>query len=500
VNRKEVASGFFWNFLFGLPNRLLFPIIGILIARRLGPEELGIYVLLTTILSIADIIRDAGLSHTYIADPEGDKPEREGAYATFAVTTSLALAAALFISRYAIADFFDLPQLPWGLTIVAIAIVLNGLQTISGAKLHRQARFKEVGITQTSATFVAYIVALVLAYYGFGFEALVWHMLIRGVLQLIFVYWAAPTTLRAVKWEFLKTVLARSASTFTQNLMYSVYTILDNALVAKLFGKGGIGYYGNAWSLGIKPIEFVSFPLSGALFVAYTRFSGDREKFASAYCRSLAAAALASLPLFIYIGLFARELILVLYTPKFANSIPLLQLLAVYFGFRSLGTLAGSALVAAGKPFSNVISWAAGYIVAGTGIWLAWGEPNNIVHSGVAGATVTHAWGSLTLWSAVAWISAGAVTAYTFMLVSSMAHLRPTAGDLGRIGRAIVTALPAAAACIFVRLTPLDGALLLVAGGLATAAVHVASIGLFYSGKITGATTPSGLREIWRGL
>lgn len=493
MNRKEVTVGFIWNFAFGLPNKLLFPILTIIIARVLGPREMGVFAVLTTVLSISDVIRDAGLGHCYIADRDADDPEREAAYHSLAVLSAAILAAVVFLGRDQIGAFFGLPQISWGLIIVSAALFANGFTTIPLAKLNRLARFRDAGIVQTVSALVSYGVAVPLAFLGFGFRALVWWLLVRSILNLAFALFAAPVRLGTVRLAFLGSVVRRSSSILTQNLMYSIYTILDNALVTKLFGPVAIGFYSTAWGLAIKPVEFVSFPLGNTLFVAYTKRSHDLERFASLFARSVAAAAMLTLPMFVYLGLFARELVLVLYGNAFEGAVPLLRMLVVYFAFRSLGTLAGSALVAGQRAYLSVISWLVGFSVAITGILINYGPPLGPVRW-------PSAWGSLSLGVTVFWITAGACCAYAATLISALAVLRPKKEDLRKIGAAVLAASVPAAVVIAMRLVPAGRVQLIVLSLFAVAIAQLAVIGVLVSGSWRTAFSPGGFRRIWGSL
>jgi O-antigen/teichoic acid export membrane protein len=499
LNRADVAKGFFWNFLFGLPNRLIFPILGIIIARILGPDEMGTYAVLTTVLSITDVIREAGLGHTFIADHD-DSPRHEGHYAWFAITSAGVIALVVFLLRYQIADFFSKPDLAWGLAFVAFSILVNGALTIPVARLQRDQRFRDSGWAQTASAGLSYAVALPLVFSGFGFRALVWQLLARSILYAVFVLRMTPLRVTRPGREFLKKIGGKAVSVLSQNLMYSFYTIVDNAFVGKMFGPVGLGYYAVAWSLAIKPVEFVSFPLGGALFVAYTKHSHDMRRFASIFCRSLSAAALVTIPIFAFIYFFPKELMLVLYTPKFAESIPMLGYLAVYFTCRSLGTLAGSALVASGRAYLSVMSWCVGYAVAITGLLLHWGQLRLGTQAGVPGLEVVTHWGGLDLIGTIAWIAAGGSVAYSLLVVCAMAVLRPTLGDLRHVMRAVLVGLSSSAVCLALKLLPVSEGWRLLAGVGGLLLVHLVFVGVVYGRSPWAAFTPAGARKIWQTL
>lgn len=495
MNRRQVAVGFAWNFLFGLPSKLVFPVLTIIIARIIGPTEMGVFAVLTTVLSISDVIRDGGLGHSYVADRSGSDPDREAGYNSLAIVSGAVLALTVIFSRFQIATFFSQPQLAWGLLVVAAALLANGFVTIPTAKLNREARFRDLGVIQTLAALGSYAVAIPLVFSGLGFRALVWWLFVRSVLSVALSYRAAPVRIGWVGSSFLALTMKRSSAILAQNLMYSIYTILDNALIGKLFGTAALGFYSIAWSLGMKPVEFVSFPLGSTLFVAYTRQSHDPSKFASIFCRSVAAAALVTLPMFIFIGVFAREVILVLYTSKFASSIPLVQMLAAYFAFRSLGTLAGSAMVAANRAYVSVAAWLVGFLVAGTGLLLNNGPP---VGRSSEGWPVR--WGGLTLESTVFWITLGACAAYALTFAGALAVLKPGAQDIRRLLRGIALTIVPAAICVAIRQVPLGNVQTLLVALPLVILIQLVAIGSVIAGSPLAALTRGGIKRIWNSL
>lgn len=478
MDRKEVSKGFAWNVLFNFISKALFPLIGIVIARALGPTELGVYTTIATVVVLTEILRDAGLGITFIADPEAEK--HEGAYVALASVFGLALALALFLSRGELADFFAMPGLTWGLSLAATAVALNGFATVPVNKLQKQARFRDAGLIDVLAGVGSYAVALPMVFSGFGFAALVWQLVIRSLLAL--VLYAAVAKISRPVWDLaaIRGILRKSSAALANNVLYAVYTLGDNALIAKLYGAREAGLYGVAYNLASKPLDFITYPLGRTLFVAFSKSSQDLERLANVFARSLAAVLLISVPIYGAFVLFARPIVVGLYSESFEGSVWPFAILSIYLFCRSFGNVAGNALFAIGKPAWNVFSWLAGYCVAGFG--LATG------------------WPGISFLEAITWISLGAIAVYVVNTAAALLILRPRFPDMARIGRAIVPG----AATIFVmlgcHLLPVSMYASLALGLLTGGAVHASLVGMWIAGDWKACLSRSGWAKLWQSL
>jgi len=478
VNRKEVAAGFAWNASFSFINKALFPLIGIVIARILGPAEMGIYVLILAVVNVAEIFRDAGLGVTFIADPEGER--REGVYTTLSIAFGLAMGVLLLLASAPIAGFYDIAGLSWGLAMASAAVGLNGLATIPANKLQKQARFRDAGFADTASSLLSYGVALPLVFSGYGFVGLVWQLLSRSGLFLLFNVWLARPALPAWSGKAVRGILAKSVAAMLNNIAYTFYTLGDKAVLGKMFGEHAVGLYGVAYNLAIKPLDFLTFPLGRTLLVAFSKSTEDRDRFRNIFARSLSAVLLLSLPLYAALAIYARPIVVGLYSEKFAGAVAPFALLSAYFFFRSCGNLAGNAIFALGRPVLNVVCWIPGYAIAGAGLW--------------AGR------GSLDLLGATAWIVLGAVTVYAINTGLAIWLLKPKAEDMARVGKAIAVGSATTGLLYACSMLSVPDLLALAIALTAGIAAHLTLVGRTFGTGWFDCFSPSGLRKLWNRL
>lgn len=476
MDKTEFTKGFAWNFLFNAINRLAFPVIGILIARHLGPAEMGIFALYASIVTVIDVFRDAGLVSTMIADRE----HKLGSVASYFWTSfaiSSVFALGVFLLRDHAAAYFGSDTLRMTLIFGSIGLMLGGLTIIPNAILQQQARFRDAGFAELIASVVGYAVCIGMIFRGYGFEALLAQSVIRGALLLAFFWLLTKPNVIGGSLSEAKKILGKSVHLLANNLQYTIYTTVDNTFIGKVFGEKALGLYGTMYNISTRPLELVSWPLSRTLFVAFTRTQSDMERLGSILCRSYRAVAFTMVPLYAFLAFYSRPFVISLYSTKFEDAVPILSLLAVYLGVRSFGTIGGTACVAIHRAYLNTLCWFLPYIVAISGIALSWN--------------------SIDLIKATFWLTAGAVAGYGAQAVVALWVLRPKAGELARVGSAILFSLLSVGLSLPILLLGVSLPIKLVLGIAAVAVAQLVTVGLLTKKNPWSCFTVKGLKSVW---
>lgn len=479
MNRSEAASGLAWNTLLALAAKVVLPIVGILIARFVGPTEMGIFAIVASVAVVVDIFRDAGLAQSFISERDPTE-QRDRAYASLALVTGVALAAVTFFGRGVLAQVLRQPELGWGLSMISLTFVVSGLSTIPFAKLQREARFKAASLLEIASLVISYGVAAVLAFSGYGYKALVVQMLARVVLLTGAAYILAPVGFGALRKEFVLPIWRRSMTILVGSFISSVYTILDNLLIARLFGSKATGYYSIAFNVAMKPVELISWPLSRTMFVAFSRAQADRDRLRHVFYKSLTSAAFLTLPLYAFMLTHGREIILALYGTRYEPSGALLSILAIYLGTRSIGTQCGGLLVAIGRTGLSNATWIFAYTIGGGGIALSW-------HS-------------LTLESTVIWLTAGASTAYVLGTFFAMRCVPPDAKNRANLLRVAAITLALGGFSAATHWVPVTELTRVVGTGLALPVLGLLMAGALYEGSPFACLGRAGIKRVWEKL
>lgn len=510
MNRRSVAVGFAWTFLFNFVSQAVFPILGLIIARILGPDQMGHYLLLLQILTFVEVFRDAGLSLTYIADHDASA-ERRGAYFGLAIVSALAAAAVLIALRLPLAAFFQIADLAWSIPIVAGVVVVTGLTTIPKAELLRQERFRDSGIAEVVPTFLSYIVGLTLVLLGHGYAGLIAQMVSRAVFYVPFAFRMAPPPRPSFRVAAMASLSKKARGVMATNLLGTVFHLVDGLFVTKVFGTVANGWYGLAKSWAQKPFDFFSNPLSRTLYVAYSKQTEDASRFAHVYRRSLAAAMLFAVPVYGTLFFLARPIVLTLLGDRFLGSVVPFACLCLFFGLRSLGTLAGYALTASGRGYAPAWCWAGAITVVTGSIVGTWGREgfNAAVIRLLGGpggawapsaAEVAKAPAHLGTGVFAVWLAFGAVVVYGASLVWASRVFPNDPDAQTRMRRAVVASGVTCGVAFALGHAPLSEPIVTLIGALALPIVHLAVVGAALAGRPLAYLSPHGLKELYRAV
>ncbi len=371
IDKKEAVSGFRWSFIYNLINKFILPLaMNVIVVRRLGPFIVGPYSIVYAIFASSEVIRDFGLSQTYMRDQDMT-PKKEAAFMVLGVMQGLIPAALLYSVRYPIARFFGTPELAGMMIWACLGLLVNGFFTIPKAKVLKNGRIKESGAREMVANVVMVALSVGMVLNGYTYLALTLPLFVNCLLNVLITYSLAPVTNFKTDFVTMRKAVRASASTLGASALYNIYVQSDKFVIGKLAGRVPVGLYGQAQGLAQKPMQLLSVPMMNPLQAAFSQNSKDHKKMGSMYARALAAALIFIVPLYAIAIVGAGPVTLLLLGHKWVGSIPLVRICCVFFAARTVGTIGGTALVAGGKARFAMTSWILCYATAAIGCVLA---------------------------------------------------------------------------------------------------------------------------------
>lgn len=194
-----------------------------------------------------------------------------------------------------------------------------------------------------------------------------WLAATRGLNAAIgaFLYWryVRPTAGQSARLELETAVeLLRQGLPFALNAAFSgIYIGADVVLLSWLSGPEEAGYYRAAASV-VGPLAFLAIALNDALLPRMSAAARHDSRDAALYLRvSLRLALLSSLPLCLFLALFAPGVVGLLYGPKFGPTIAMLQIVSLVLPLRFLNNSLATGLTACDRQQwrMSCAAWAA---------------------------------------------------------------------------------------------------------------------------------------------
>jgi O-antigen/teichoic acid export membrane protein len=358
----------------------------IVLARLLVPEQFGLVAMVMAITAIAERFKDLGLSLVTVQRRE----ITHGQVSTlFWVNTTTGVSIAVLIAALAvpIARFYGDPRL------VAICVALGSTFVFSGMTIQHQAlqrrlmRFGQLALVRIGSSAASVAIALVVAFMDYGYWALVVREVSRSILVLlgtwICIPWVPGRPSRRVD---MKSMLMFGSDVTVFSLVWSLVTFnLDQILVGKLFGATQLGLYRQGINLVFAPISQLSYPIDNVAEVALSRLQDTAHRYRRYYLGFLGALASVTMPLAMFLAVFADEIVLVVLGTKWVAATDYLRILAIAAMVRPVASTAGFVMVTCGR--SRRYMWWGLFQSVGLATFLAigiqWG-PKGVAYAHVA--------------------------------------------------------------------------------------------------------------------
>lgn len=187
VSTEKTFFSFLWVFI----ERFGYSIIGLastlLLARLLTPYEFGLIGTVTIFISVSNMIVEAGFGAALVQ--KKDVNDRD--YSTifiFNILMSIALYIILFVIAPYIADFYTNDIYTKIIRVLGLVLLINALTLIHRTVLIRNLALKKHAIINLLALLLSVIIAVVMAYKGYGVWALVAQVVINSLLVSVFMF------------------------------------------------------------------------------------------------------------------------------------------------------------------------------------------------------------------------------------------------------------------------------------------------------------------------
>lgn len=353
--KEKTAQGLFWAFLSSGGMQLLNLIIGIFLARLLSPGEYGIVGMLAIFTLLAGNLQDSGFG-VALVNIKDIKHNDYNSVFWFNVGISLLLYLILYLCAPLIAKFFHQPCLVSLSRFVFLGFIIASLCISPNAMLVRNLKMKEKAITSLSALLISGTVAVVMALKGFSYWSLATQQVLYNVIICFGRYYYTrwhPT----FKVDF--TPVKQMFSFSYKVLITAILTTINNNVLTVIFGRlfpaQAVGNFTQANKWNIMANQLVTNTVAQVAQPVLTRVGDDNERQRRVFGKMLRFTAFMAFPAMFGLALVAPQLIIATIGEKWAESIPLLQVLCISGAFIPLYTVYQNLFLSQGK--SDTYMW-----------------------------------------------------------------------------------------------------------------------------------------------
>ncbi len=318
----------------------------------LAPEVFGIFFVVSAAVNFLTYFSDIGLAAALIQKKE--ELTDKDLYTTFTIQQCLVVVLvviSLIISPQ-LANFYHLSTAGlWLFRALVISFFLSSLKTIPSVLLERKLDFNRLVIPQIGETIVFNLVAVFLAWKGWGITSFTWAVIARGILGLILIYVLRPWMPGfALDNKSAKRLLSFGAPFQANSLLALLKDDLLTVFLGKMLPFSQIGFIGWAQKWANAPLRFIMDSIIKVTFPAYSRMQGNQAALKAGLEKALFTVCFFTFPALIGLALLASPLVQMI--PRYLKWQPALIALYLFCAqaiFASVSTILTNILNATGR-------------------------------------------------------------------------------------------------------------------------------------------------------
>jgi O-antigen/teichoic acid export membrane protein len=369
--REKAAKGIVWSVIQKWGRAAISIVTFITLSRLLAPEAFGLVALASVFTVFIELFLDQGFSAAVVQRSELDREHLDTAF-WVNLLTGIVLTIVVIAASGLIATFFEEPRLAPVLRWLSLTFILSALSSTQIAILQRNLAFKSMAARSLVATVIGGVVGIGMAFAGFGVWSIVGQNLATGLAGVI-VLWRVSGWRPGlhVSRKHYKELFTFGVSIVGNHALSVLVRRSDDFLIGYFLGPTSLGYYTIGYQLLSLIIRVVTGITNAVAFPAFSRLQHEPKRMLRAFYHATQYTSLLAFPVFIGMAILAPELVATIFGEKWAQSIPVMRVLALIGILQSVSYFNGSIIRASGKPswelgimFLNAVVTIIGFLLA----------------------------------------------------------------------------------------------------------------------------------------
>jgi O-antigen/teichoic acid export membrane protein len=322
--------------------------VTILLTRLLTPVEFGIVALLSLFTGIAGAFVDGGFSSALVQKQDTCITDESTVF-WFNLTLGTIAGLILWELGPTIAAFYDLPVLTPLVGLMAINITISALASVQNALLMKRLDFRLLTQINATAMIISSIIAVWLAWVGFGIWALAAQTFSLSIVTTTLLWWFSKwRPKRIFSFAALRKLFGFGGYIFASTLLHNVFANSYTVIIGRFFKVTDVGHYQRATGLSDSISLLLSTVVARVSFPLFSAIANDKERLHRGAQMTLRGTMLLNVPAMLGLFIVADNLVITLYGEAWRFAVPYLKILAIAGLFMPLHSINLNLLLAQG--------------------------------------------------------------------------------------------------------------------------------------------------------
>ncbi len=366
---RQIVTGASWN-VFGQAGRQIIALgTMVVLVRLLRPEDFGLVAMCHVVIAFAYIFARMGMGSAIIQRKDIDDTYLSTAYwATFFM--GFVMAGAIAAGANVIALFFERAEIKWIVLTLGINFIFGGVSGVHHNLLERRMLFKKISFIDILSSLFGSATAIYMAIKGMGYWSLVAKEIFSSAFRVPLLWGLSGWRPKLLfSWKCFKDLFGFSFFVLLSSLLNFFNRHGDNLIIGRFLGATPLGLYNFAYRLMLKPLHYVSFTITRAVFPALSKIQEDKPKVQDIYLQIVKLISMITFPAMTGLFLISPDLIRLVFGTKWEGAIPVFQILCFVGMWQSIGTTVGTIFLSQGK---SALAFKMSLIISPI-VWIAFG-------------------------------------------------------------------------------------------------------------------------------
>lgn len=326
---NKIGIGIVWNLANMFISRGASVVFTLFLAKFLAPEAFGLMAMIAICYALADALMTSGFGQAIIRQKELAPIDLSTAFFTN-LAFSLITYLLLFLVAPWAAGFYEQPELTGLIRATGLVLFINSLKVVQLALLNRNMDFKALMRINSTATVAAGIVAVCLAYAGFGVWSLVAQFMVSALVSTGLLWlsssWRPSFSFSIASFKYMFGFGSKLTLESTLNVLYENSYIL---VIGKLFSPEITGLYYFAKRIRDLIVDQANSAVQQATYPAMARIQDDNTDLKRMYRLIIQLLFFVITPGLLIISVLAQPLFQIAFNDRWLPAVPYLQLLCM---------------------------------------------------------------------------------------------------------------------------------------------------------------------------
>jgi O-antigen/teichoic acid export membrane protein len=340
-----------WSFASELAAKAVQPVVFIVLARLLTPEDFGVMTAAMMVIAFSQIFWEAGMSKALI-QRQTDIEQAANAAFFINIALGIVITGGLYFFAQPIAQtFFQDDRITAVLQVMTFQVLLGALSSVQTALLQKEMGFKKLFWVRLATVSLPGLASISMALSGMGYWSLVAGTLVGQLAQTVMLW-------RISQWrpKFNTNLLVtREIGNFgawvgLTGLLTWFYAWADSLFIGHYLGGHDLGLFRTGSQLVSLAFVTLFGPILPVIYSHISRLNNDKEKMRTTAESAISIVTLIAIPIAILLLAYSSELEEVVFGAKWAGIGVVIAAMAIMHGYSWIVGFNGEFYRATGKP------------------------------------------------------------------------------------------------------------------------------------------------------